>query len=97
MIEPSVAIPTIEKEKIEGLHFPPEEVLLGKEKIVERKSELTKAMRLGTMFKDKVKIIFEDTEGMKTVETAIWGVTEKNVILKKGIVIPLHRVHQLAM
>ena len=97
MTETSVTIPIIEKEQIESLHFPPEEVLLDKKKTEERKIEATKAMRLGNMFKSKVKIIFEDSGGIKMVETTIWAVTERYLILKKEIAIPLYRVHSVVM
>ncbi len=28
------------------------------------------------------------------VETTIWGVTDKRVILKKGVVIPINRIYK---
>jgi hypothetical protein len=33
-----------------------------------------------------------DAEGVKQVETTIWGVTDSRVILKTGMGIPLHRI-----
>ena len=52
-------------------------------------------MKLGNSKKFKVHIIFEDKEGLKKVETTIWGVTEKNIILKRGTLIPIHRIHEI--
>ena len=85
----------VEKETIAGLTFPEREVLLGQEQINSRQYEAERAMKLGNYFKDKVKIIFEDIEGMKMVETTIWGVIDKRLLLKRGLVLPLYRVHEI--
>lgn len=42
-----------------------------------------------------MKVIFEDAEGIKMVETTVWGVTDKRLLLKRGIMIPLNRVHEI--
>jgi hypothetical protein len=85
----------IEKESIEKISFPDQEVLLTQEQINHRQYEAQRAMKLGNYFKDKVKVIFEDTEGIKMVETTVWGVTDKRLLLKRGIMIPLNRVHEI--
>jgi hypothetical protein len=86
---------TIEKELIEGLHFPEQEVLMVPALIAHRLSEAERAMKLGNNFNDKVKIMFEDSDGLKMVETTVWSFTDKRVILKRGMVIPLHRIHEI--
>ncbi len=85
----------IEKEQIENLKFPSTEVLTDKEKINERKAELDRALTLGNREHSKIKIYFEDDSSCKVVETTVWGVTDKRVILKQGVVIPIHRVHSI--
>lgn len=85
----------IEKENIRGLKFPDNEVLTSKDAIKIRAAELERAMKLGNIEHNKIKIIFEDSEGIKQVETTVWGVTDKRVILKQGILIPIHRVHEI--
>jgi hypothetical protein len=85
----------IEKETIEKLNFPEQEVLLSQEDINHRQYEAERAMKLGNYFKDKVKIVFEDSEGMKMVETTIWGVTDRRLLLKRGLVLPIYRVHEI--
>lgn len=85
----------IEKEKIEGLRFPADEVLMDKEKIAERDANLKRALTLGNLERSKTKIYFEDDRSFKVVETTVWGVTDKRIILKHGVVIPIHRVHQI--
>ncbi|MCC1483282.1 hypothetical protein J1C55_01655 [Winogradskyella sp. E313] len=62
----------------------------------ERCNKLKRAMALGNLEQEKVKIIFIDNEGFKRVETTIWGVTDKNVILKESTLIPLGRIVSVA-
>ncbi|MGE0562145.1 MAG: hypothetical protein AB7O47_10030 [Flavobacteriales bacterium] len=77
------------KEDIGKLTFSKEDVLLNdKEQQNERLQGLTRAMYLG---KDKIKvrILFRDTIGEKIVETTIWGVSEKYILLKGAIILPI--------
>lgn len=85
----------IEKEEVENLKFPSTDVLNDIEKIGERRSELGRALTLGNMEHTKIRIYFEDDSSCKVVETTVWGVTDKRVILKQGVVIPIHRVHSV--
>lgn len=85
----------IEKENIPSLKFPNSEVLLDPEKINERGADLNRALTLGNLEQTKIKIYFEDDKSCKVVETTVWGVTDKRVILKQGVVIPINRVHQI--
>ena len=85
----------IEKEEISEFSFPKEDVLQTEEEREERQVRIKRGMRLGNNMKRKVKIIFEDIEGLKKVETTIWGFTDKNVILKKTTIIPIRRIHEV--
>ncbi len=85
----------VEKSIIAGLNFPLQDVLKSAENMNQRRSDAERAMLLGNNYKGKVKIIFEDKLGMKQVETTIWSVTEKYVLLKTGMQIPLHRIHEI--
>ncbi|MDF2437209.1 MAG: hypothetical protein K0Q95_1585 [Bacteroidota bacterium] len=85
----------IEKENISGLKFPEEDVLKSKDEMKIRAAGLEKALKLGNLEHGKIKIIFEDSEGLKQVDTTVWGVTDKRVILKKGAVVPIHRIHEV--
>ncbi len=91
------AFESIDKEKIEALKFPSNEVLTDKDAIKERESELNRALTLGNLEHTKIKIYFEDDMSKKIVETTVWGVTDKRVILKQGVVIPIHRVHKISL
>ncbi|MDF2450090.1 MAG: hypothetical protein K0R26_2594 [Bacteroidota bacterium] len=87
----------IEKEAIETLKFPGNEVLSDEALIKERNSELSRALSLGNLEHTKIKIYFEDDQSCKLVETTVWGVTDKRVILKQGVVIPINRVHRISL
>jgi hypothetical protein len=87
----------IEKEKIESLKFPEHEVLSNKDEVKEREIELNRALALGNLEQTKMKIYFEDDTSKKMVETTVWGVTDKRVILKQGVVIPIHRIHRISI
>ena len=86
---------SIEKENISGLKFPDTDVLKSDEEIKNRFSNLERALKLGNLEHNKIKIIFEDSEGVKQVNTTVWGVTDKRVILKQGVVIPIHRIYEV--
>ena len=88
---------TIEKELISDLKFPNEEVLIDKDLIAEREAELNRALTLGNLEHTKIKIYFEDDVSRRMVETTVWGVTDKRVILKQGTVIPINRVHKISL
>ncbi len=85
----------IEKEEITEFTFPKGDVLSTEEERIERQARIKRGTRLGNSMKRKVKIIFEDIEGLKKVETTIWGFTDKNVILKKTTIIPIRCVHEI--
>lgn len=87
----------IQKEEVTKLHFPKEEVLNNVEAAQQRLDALRKAVVLGNTYKGKTKIIFEDSEKKHQVDTHIWGLTDKRVILKQGIVIPIHRIHEVTL
>jgi uncharacterized protein (UPF0248 family) len=83
---------SVEKESISGLKFPDTDVLTTEAEIKNRESELERALKLGNLEHNKIKITFENSECVKQVNTTVWGVTDKRVILKQGVVIPIHRI-----
>lgn len=82
----------IEKEEVSALHFPTEAVIIDPtdRKMIKRKLE--KAMILGNIHHNKIRIQFEDDQGLKEVRTTIWASGEKHIVLKQGITIPIHRI-----
>jgi hypothetical protein len=85
----------IDKDQVKDLRFPQEEILTSAEELVKRKSDLSRALTLGNVHHNKVKIVFCDNQGPKMVETTIWAVTELRVILKSGMVIPINRIQEI--
>jgi hypothetical protein len=88
-------IPLVEKESLKSVLFPREEVLKSVEMARERKSLLERATMLSNLYHNKVKIVFEDRESSKMVETTIWATTDTAIMLKGGVVIPIHRIHSI--
>lgn len=82
----------IEKEAIANMHFPENDVLNSKEEKALRTADLNTAMSLGNLEHSKIRIYFEDNVSPKVVDTTVWGVTDKRVILKQSIMIPIHRI-----
>jgi len=83
---------TIEKEKIDSLKFPNSDVLQDNFAIHQRKTDLHRALSLGNLEHSKTRIFFEDNQSKKMVETTVWAVTDKSVILKRGVGIPINRI-----
>lgn len=90
-------ISPVQKEDVSQLHFPSGEVLPTSEAIEKRRVALEQAVVLGNTYKGKAKIIFQDAEGIKQIETHIWGLTDTRVILKQGIVIPINRIREVKL
>jgi len=85
----------IKKELVNKLYFPPDEVMVDPADKTLRQIDIIKATRLGNADRYKVKITFEDDESVKMVHTTIWAMTENRIVLKKGVVIPVHRIHKV--
>ncbi len=85
----------IEKEKIAELKFPEEDVLTDEASKKERWNDLQRATTLGNIDKIKFKLYFADDMTHRYTETTIWGLTEKYVILKQGVMIPVKRVYYI--
>ncbi len=87
----------IEKESIGLLSFPNSEILEDKQDQLSRQLQLIRAMQLGNNHKRKVKIFFKDSQGTKMVETTIWLVSEDNIALKTGTIIPIKRISKIEL
>ena len=85
----------VEKERVPALHFPTDDVLLDGVAKATRERRLMRATKLGNLERRKIKIVFEDADGLKAVETTIWATTKKNIVLKRGVTIPINRVHRV--
>ena len=82
----------IEKEFIGSLTFPKQDVLENPALQARRANKMIQAAKLGNLEKHKVQIDFQDSTGVKRVETTIWSITESFVILKSNMRIPINRI-----
>ncbi|MDX1349370.1 MAG: hypothetical protein R3279_03945 [Putridiphycobacter sp.] len=84
----------IEKEHISSLHFTQKNTVTqpSKEKQDAIKTRLHLATALGNTYHQKVSIIFNSDEGLKEVRTTVWATTEKYILLKKGVFIPVQQI-----
>ncbi|WP_346883468.1 hypothetical protein [uncultured Algibacter sp.] len=89
-------IQIIEKENIKFLNFPKDDVFNKHEDKIDRIINLNRGLSLGNLEQQKVKILFVDDQGLKRVETTIWGITDKSVILKQSTILPLKRIISIA-
>lgn len=55
-------------------------------------NDLNYAVRLGNEYKGKTVITFNTDQGAYVVETTVWSVTEKMLLLKGGVSIPLNSI-----
>lgn len=85
----------VEKEQVADLHFSGEEILRRSSDREMRRQGIDRAISLGNLEHYKVKIYFADDEGEKVVHTTIWGVTDRSILLKQNVVIPIHRIIKL--
>lgn len=87
----------VDKETIDKLKFPAQEVLTSNSDLKERQLMLHRATSLGNLQKHKVLIRFSDSEGLKEVYTTIWAITDQKVLLKAGRLIPVNRIHSVSI
>lgn len=88
----STAVTLIEKEQVAHLRFPPIEIARTKEEKNSLMEKLRQATILGNIDHSKIRIIFDDAEGRKMIETTIWATGDKNIVIKQGMTIPIHRI-----
>ncbi len=87
----------IEKEQIPSLIFPKEPIERSKDQLSILRKKLRDSMVLGNIHHQKIKIVFQDSEGLKEVRTTIWAADERFIVLKKGVSIPVDRVVELTL
>lgn len=85
----------VEKEELSNCLFPQEDVLNKADELKRLKNELNRAISLGNLEHQKVKIYFEDAKKKKIVHTTIWAVTDNAIVLKQNVTIPIRRIYKL--
>ena len=84
------------KEFLYALKFSNEDVIKTQQEKELRLHSILRAMRLGNIFKNKVHIYFKDSlDRVIFIYTTVWGVTKNDVILKKGVTIPIKSIIEI--
>ena len=86
----------IDKAEIPQLNVARQDVLTDAWSKVRRTDALRRAMMLGNLHKQKVRISFQSTDGPRAIETTVWGVTDRHVQLKGGISLPVACIRSVA-
>ena len=85
----------IKHEKISDLKFTRQEVLKEYQLIESRYNDLQKATKLGNIYKQKVIIIFKDSESIKHTLATIWQADKNYLFLKGGVTIPVPNIYKI--
>jgi predicted phosphohydrolase len=85
----------IEKEQITDLHYPSQVSEKSKDSMSELLSKCKTALSLGNLHKVKCTIFFNDSEGLKKVNTTIWGLMDEYIVLKGGVNLNLRYVEDI--
>ena len=88
----------IDKYDLNQITYTKREVLDDHEEREDRLREIQRGMRLGNTHKLPTRIIFETEEGdIKETEATIWAVTEKRVLLKNDLSIPIRSIFSVIL
>ncbi len=89
-IEKNIVI--IHLEEIISLHFPTDDVFFSKDEQQNRLKQVQLLMTTRNVMNQNMKLVFQDIEGMKCICTTICGLSEKEVVLKNKVRIPMQRI-----
>lgn len=82
-----------QKELLYLVKFNSTDVLKDKNEQKLRFHQLYRGMQLGNLYKNKVLITFKDSlNNLLMINTTIWGLTQKSIILKRGVTIPISSI-----
>jgi hypothetical protein len=85
----------IEKEQIRSLTYPSQVSEKSPDRTRELMEKCRRAMALGNLHKVKCSIFFMDAEGLKKVNTTIWGLFDNYIELKGGVQLNLRYVEDI--
>ena len=87
---------TPDKLRLSQIKFTKEDVLPSILEKTERLKKLISAMKLGNNHKQKVRIQFvNENNQLLEIKAKVWSVTEKYVILKNSISIPISSIREV--
>ena len=82
----------IDKNEVANIHWPSEDFHQKQDKKEDVIVKLKVALFLGNIEKTKCRIYFRDFISIKMIETTVWAVCEKNILIKSGMWIPIGRI-----
>jgi len=85
----------VKTSQISKLSFAQQDVLMDEEAKLQRQRDLQKATILGNSFKQKIIILFKDSESKKHMITTVWHSTADHIGLKGGIVLPVKSIYKI--
>ena len=95
-MEVTEKIHSTKKEFLYALKFTEEDVIKTRQEQELRMHSLNRAMYLGNVLKNKVRIYFRDSlDRIIYLDTTIWGVTKEDIILKKGVTLPIKSIIEI--
>ncbi|MDW3193456.1 MAG: hypothetical protein R8G66_13870 [Cytophagales bacterium] len=88
----------VHRSRIIELSFRQDDVLSNEAAKSNRKEALLRAMNLGNNFKQAVTLQFRTFDGsLRETEATVWAVTDKNVELKGGKIIPMAAIFHVEL
>ena len=87
-----VAARKIEQTELLKVIFKNEDTMYIQEQVKSRDQKLYMAMLMGNNYYDNVRILFNTEDGEREIVSRIWARTDKFVVLKGGIFIPIGAV-----
>jgi len=82
----------IDKDEVAHINWPTDDFYQNEDKKENVIVKLKIALYLGNMEKIKCRIYFRDFISIKMIETTVWAVCEKNILIKSGMWIPIRRI-----
>lgn len=87
-----VAARKIEQTELLKVIFKNEDTMYIQEQVKSRDQKLYMAMLMGNNYYDNVRILFNTEDGEREIVSRIWARTDKFVVLKGGMFIPIGAV-----
>ena len=87
-----VAVRIIEQTELLRVSFKNEDTMYIQEQLKSRDQKLYMAMLMGNNYYENVRILFSTEDGEREIVSRIWARTDKFIVLKGGMFIPIGSV-----
>lgn len=82
----------VDKNTFNALKFHSNDVLNTNDERIDRYNDLTIALKLGNLYKEKVTIVFKELNGLRKIYTTVWQIDKEIVSLKGGVTLPTRSI-----